>query len=131
MVIVSRKMLWAIKLRGAATEQVRFSDENLSDTTSSSIPLISRILITASIIALATLAAIVVPGLDVAFGLTGALTATVIMNVVPGILFLSLDADNVQLGISSTSRVIALFVVIYGIVMGITCACYILAESVL
>ena len=84
-----------------------------------------RFLLTSFLIALATITAIIVPGLDVAFGLTGSLTASVIIYIVPGLMFLSLDQKNAALRITNCSRTLAMLVVGWGVSMGVVCSTYI------
>ena len=125
LVIVLRQNLW---------ECLQPHRESFDDATGTACwldrPWLLKFLGTALLLAAATVVAICVPGLDVAFGLTGSLTASLIIYIIPGATYLHLDPQDESLGVSGTSRALAWLCVVWGVLMGSVCSVYIVAASI-
>lgn len=83
---------------------------------------------TVFLISTATAIAIFVPGLDVIFGLTGSLTASIIIYFIPSVLFLHLDPKDSSLGVTAMNRALAWIFAAWGVIMGVVCSVYIVVS---
>jgi len=90
---------------------------------------VCRFMLSAVLLLSCTTLAVFVPGLDVAFGLTGSFTASIIIYIVPGLLYLRLDPVDEALGVTRGCRCLAALCVVWGVVMGVVCSGYIIITN--